>query len=312
MISDLQGQIWLDGTFCDWKDAKIHILTHTLHYGTGVFEGVRAYETEQGPAIFRLQDHTSRLFKSAELIGMNIPYSQTELMEAQCESVKINKLKNAYIRPLCFYGNEGMGLRADNLKVHASVSSWDWGAYLGEDKIKNGIKVKVSPFPKRAADSMLYKAKATGNYLNSMLALQDALSSGYDEALILDTENTVNEGSGENFFIVKNETLITPGLSTVLDGITRKTIIQLAADLEISTEEKKIELDEVYNCDEAFFTGTAAEVTPIIQINNESIGNRKPGKITSMLQENYFKLITGRYNRHSDWPIGMSIIPSSN
>jgi len=301
MISDLQGQIWLDGTFCDWKDAKIHILTHTLHYGTGVFEGVRAYETEQGPAIFRLQDHTSRLFKSAELIGMNIPYSQTELMEAQCESVKINKLKNAYIRPLCFYGNEGMGLRADNLKVHASVSSWDWGAYLGEDKIKNGIKVKVSPFPKRAADSMLYKAKATGNYLNSMLALQDALSSGYDEALILDTENTVNEGSGENFFIVKNETLITPGLSTVLDGITRKTIIQLAADLEISTEEKKIELDEVYNCDEAFFTGTAAEVTPIIQINNESIGNRKPGKITSMLQENYFKLITGRYNKHSDW-----------
>ena len=301
MISDLQGQIWLDGTFCDWKDAKIHILTHTLHYGTGVFEGVRAYETEQGPAIFRLQDHTSRLFKSAELIGMNIPYSQTELMEAQCESVKINKLKNAYIRPLCFYGNEGMGLRADNLKVHASVSSWDWGAYLGEDKIKNGIKVKVSPFPKRAADSMLYKAKATGNYLNSMLALQDALSSGYDEALILDTEDTVNEGSGENFFIVKNETLITPGLSTVLDGITRKTIIQLAADLEISTEEKKIELDEVYDCDEAFFTGTAAEVTPIIQINNESIGNRKPGKITSMLQENYFKLITGRYNRHSDW-----------
>lgn len=301
MISDLQGQIWLDGTFCDWKDAKIHILTHTLHYGTGVFEGVRAYETEQGPAIFRLQDHTSRLFKSAELIGMNIPYSQTELMEAQCESVKINKLKNAYIRPLCFYGNEGMGLRADNLKVHASVSSWDWGAYLGEDKIKNGIKVKVSPFPKRAADSMLYKAKATGNYLNSMLALQDALSSGYDEALILDTEDTVNEGSGENFFIVKNETLITPGLSTVLDGITRKTIIQLAADLEISTEEKKIELDEVYNCDEAFFTGTAAEVTPIIQINNESIGNRKPGKITSMLQENYFKLITGKYNRHSDW-----------
>ena len=301
MISDLQGQIWLDGTFCDWKDAKIHILTHTLHYGTGVFEGVRAYETEQGPAIFRLQDHTSRLFKSAELIGMNIPYSQTELMEAQCESVKINKLKNAYIRPLCFYGNEGMGLRADNLKVHASVSSWDWGAYLGEDKIKNGIKVKVSPFPKRAADSMLYKAKATGNYLNSMLALQDALSSGYDEALILDTENTVNEGSGENFFIVKNETLITPGLSTVLDGITRKTIIQLAADLEISTEEKKIELDEVYDCDEAFFTGTAAEVTPIIQINNENIGNRKPGKITSMLQENYFKLITGKYNRHSDW-----------
>ena len=301
MISDLQGQIWLDGTFCDWEDAKIHILTHTLHYGTGVFEGVRAYETEQGPAIFRLQDHTSRLFKSAELIGMNIPYSQSELMKAQCESVRINKLKNAYIRPLCFYGNEGMGLRADNLKVHASVSSWDWGPYLGEDKIKNGIKVKVSPFPKRAAESMLYKAKATGNYLNSMLALQDALSSGYDEALILDTEDTVNEGSGENFFIVKDGTLITPGLRTVLDGITRKTIIQLAEDLGISTEEKKIELDEVYNCDEAFFTGTAAEVTPIIQINNESIGNSKPGKITSALQENYFKLITGSYNKHSDW-----------
>ena len=301
MISDLQGQIWLDGTFCDWKDAKIHILTHTLHYGTGVFEGVRAYETQNGPAIFRLQDHTDRLYKSAELIGMKIPYSHTQLMQVQCESVKINNLKNAYIRPLCFYGNEGMGLRADNLKVHASVSSWDWGPYLGEDKIKNGIRVKVSQFPKRSADSMLYKAKATGNYLNSMLALQDALSSGFDEALILDSENTVNEGSGENFFIFKDNTLITPGLATVLDGITRKTIMQLADDIGIKTIERKIELDEVFECEEAFFTGTAAEVTPIIEINNQKIGDMKPGSITKKLQKNYFKLITGEYDRHSEW-----------
>ena len=307
-MSDLQGQIWMDGSFCDWKKAKIHILTHTMHYGTGVFEGVRAYETETGPAIFRLVDHTDRLFESADLVGMNIPFTKDQLMQAQCDCVVKNNLKNAYIRPLCFYGSEGMGLRADNLKVHCAVAAWDWGPYLGAEQIEKGIRVKVSPFPKRDPEAMLYKAKATGNYINSMLALRDALSSGYDEALILGNDNTVNEGSGENFFMVKNNKLVTPELITVLDGITRKTIITLAKDLGIETIERKIQLNEAYECDEAFFTGTAAEVTPIIEIDKTKINNGVPGKITQMLQQNYFNLIRGKYGNHDKWLTQLSNI----
>ncbi len=308
IMSDLQGQIWMDGSFCDWKKAKIHILTHTMHYGTGVFEGVRAYETETGPAIFRLVDHTDRLFESADLVGMNIPFTKDQLMQAQCDCVVKNNLKNAYIRPLCFYGSEGMGLRADNLKVHCAVAAWDWGPYLGAEQIEKGIRVKVSPFPKRDPEAMLYKAKATGNYINSMLALRDALSSGYDEALILGTDNSVNEGSGENFFMVKNNKLVTPELITVLDGITRKTIITLAKDLGIETIERKIQLNEAYECDEAFFTGTAAEVTPIIEIDKTKINNGVPGKITQMLQQNYFNLIRGKYGNHDKWLTQLSNI----
>ena len=208
IMSDLKGKIWMDGKLVEWSDAKIHVLTHTLHYGTGVFEGVRAYETSDGPAIFRLEDHTNRLFESAKLIGMQIPYDAKELNDAQSQVVKINNLKNAYIRPMCFYGSEGMGLRADNLKVHTIIAAWDWGSYLGDDKILNGIKVKVTDFPKRSEKSMLHKAKASGNYLYSMLALKDALNSGYDEALILDIDDNVNEGSGENFFTIINLSLI--------------------------------------------------------------------------------------------------------
>ena len=300
-MSDLDGQIWIDGSFCDWKEAKIHILTHTLHYGTGVFEGVRAYETNQGPAIFRLKDHTDRLFNSAKLIGMELPFSPEILMKAQCDTVKANKLKNAYIRPLCFYGSEGMGLRADNLKIHCAIAAWDWGPYLGQEEITNGIKIKVSPFPKRNELSMLYQAKATGNYLNSMLALKDALDSGYDEALIMGTDDSVNEGSGENFFIVKDGKLLTPDLATVLDGITRKTIITIAEDLKIKTFEKKISLEEVFESDEAFFTGTAAEVTPIIEADNKKINNGVPGEITKKLQENYFNLVSGNNKKHMEW-----------
>ena len=300
-MSDLQGQIWMDGTFCDWKDAKIHILTHTLHYGTGVFEGVRAYETESGPAIFRLKDHTDRLFNSANLVGMQIPFEKNIIMQAQCEAVSQNNLKNAYIRPLCFYGSEGMGLRADNLKVHCAIAAWDWGPYLGAEQIINGIRVKVSPFPKRNPEAMIYKAKATGNYINSMLALKDALSHGYDEALILGTDNSVNEGSGENFFLVKDNKLVTPKLVTVLDGITRKTIIQLAKDLDIETLERNISVDEVYECDEAFFTGTAAEVTPIIEVDDNKINNGLPGPLTKQLQANYFNLIRGKHDKYNEW-----------
>ena len=301
IMSDLKGKIWMDGNLVEWSDARIHVLTHTLHYGTGVFEGVRAYETSKGPAIFRLEDHTKRLFKSAELIGMKIPFQASVLNDAQSEVVALNELNNAYIRPMCFYGSEGMGLRADNLKVHAIVAAWDWGSYLGDDKILNGIKVKVTDFPKRCDKSMIHKAKATGNYLYSMLALKDALNSGFDEALILDIDNNVNEGSGENFFMIIDNTFYTPKDGTVLNGITRQTIMEIASDLNYKVEEKDISVEDVKFCDEAFFTGTAAEVTPIIQVDDKKINNGKPGKITKQIQTIYFDLIRGKIERYNNW-----------
>ena len=301
IMSDLKGKIWMDGNLLEWSDAKVHVLTHTLHYGTGVFEGVRAYETSNGPAIFRLEDHTNRLFESAKLIGMTIPFSAEELNAAQTEIVRINNLKNAYIRPMCFYGSEGMGLRADNLKVHTSVAAWDWGAYLGEDKIKNGIKVKVTDFPKRTEKSMLHKAKASGNYLYSMLALKDALNSGYDEALILDINNNINEGSGENFFMLNGNCLYTPKDATVLNGITRQTVMKIAEDLNFDVIEKDISVQEAKMSDEAFFTGTAAEVTPIIQIDDTQINEGAPGPFTKKIQEIYFNIIRGKVSEYSNW-----------
>tara|TARA_Y100000768_G_scaffold66883_1_gene46567 strand:+ start:56 stop:970 length:915 start_codon:yes stop_codon:yes gene_type:complete len=300
-MSDLKGKIWMDGNLLDWSDAKVHVLTHTLHYGTGVFEGVRAYETSNGPAIFRLEDHTNRLFESAKLIGMTIPFTTDELNLAQTEVVKINNLQNAYIRPMCFYGSEGMGLRADNLKVHACIAAWDWGSYLGEDKIKNGIKVKVTDFPKRTEKSMLHKAKASGNYLYSMLALKDALNSGYDEALILDIDDNVNEGSGENFFMFNGNSLFTPKDATVLNGITRQTVMKIAKDLGYDVIEKNISVEEAKTSDEAFFTGTAAEVTPIIQIDDEKINKGIPGPSTKRIQEIYFNIIRGKISEYNNW-----------
>ena len=301
IMSDLKGKIWMDGNLVEWSDARIHVLTHTLHYGTGVFEGVRAYETSKGPAIFRLEDHTNRLFESAELIGMKIPFQASVLNDAQSEVVALNELNNAYIRPMCFYGSEGMGLRADNLKVHAIVAAWDWGSYLGDDKILNGIKVKVTDFPKRCDKSMIHKAKATGNYLYSMLALKDALNSGFDEALILDIDNNVNEGSGENFFMIIDNTFYTPKDRTVLNGITRQTIMEIASDLNYKVEEKDISVEDVKSCDEAFFTGTAAEVTPIIQVDDKKINDGKPGKITKQIQTIYFDLIRGKIEKYNNW-----------
>ena len=291
----------MDGELVEWSDAKIHVLTHTLHYGTGVFEGVRAYETSNGPAIFRLEDHTNRLFESAKLIGMKIPYNAKELNDAQTQVVKINDLKNAYIRPMCFYGSEGMGLRADNLKVHTIIAAWDWGSYLGDDKILNGIKVKVTDFPKRSEKSMLHKAKASGNYLYSMLALKDALNSGFDEALILDIDDNVNEGSGENFFMIANNTIHTPKDDTVLNGITRQTVMKVASDLDYSVVESDISVEDVKSSDEAFFTGTAAEVTPIIQVDNVKINDGKPGQVTKQIQNIYFNLIRGKVEEYSNW-----------
>ena len=301
IMSDLKGKIWMDGDLLEWSDAKIHVLTHTLHYGTGVFEGVRAYETSAGPAIFRLNDHTKRLFNSADLIGMTIPYSPEELNDAQVNIVRENKLSNAYIRPMCFYGSEGMGLRADNLKVHVCIAAWDWGSYLGDDKITNGIKVKVTDFPKRCEKSMLHKAKASGNYLYSMLALKDALNSGFDEALILDVDNNVNEGSGENFFMVKDDILYTPRDHTVLNGITRQTIIDVSKDLDLEVFEKDISVDDVKVADEAFFTGTAAEVTPVVQVDQSKIGDGTTGKITRKVQKEYFDLIRGKNTKYDHW-----------
>lgn len=301
IMSDLKGKIWMDGELVEWSDAKVHVLTHTLHYGTGVFEGVRAYETSAGPAIFRLEDHTNRLFESARLIGMKIPYNAEELNDAQSKVVKINNLKNAYIRPMCFYGSEGMGLRADNLKVHAIIAAWDWGSYLGDDKILNGIKVKVTDFPKRCEKSMLHKAKASGNYLYSMLALKDALNSGFDEALILDVDDNVNEGSGENFFMIANNTIHTPKDATVLNGITRQTVMKIARDLNYNVEETNISVDDVKSSDEAFFTGTAAEVTPIIQVDNVKINDGKPGEITKKIQKIYFDTIRGKVDEYDSW-----------
>ena len=301
IMSDLKGKIWMDGDLLEWSDAKIHVLTHTLHYGTGVFEGVRAYETSEGPAIFRLNDHTERLFNSADLIGMSIPYSPEELNDAQVNIVRENKLNNAYIRPMCFYGSEGMGLRADNLKVHVCIAAWDWGSYLGDDKITNGIKVKVTDFPKRCEKSMLHKAKASGNYLYSMLALKDALNSGFDEALILDVDNYVNEGSGENFFMVKDDILYTPRDHTVLNGITRQTIIDISEDLDLEVFENDISVDDVKAADEAFFTGTAAEVTPVVQVDQSKIGDGMTGKITRKVQKEYFDLIRGKNTKYDHW-----------
>ena len=301
IMSDLKGKIWMDGDLLEWSDAKIHVLTHTLHYGTGVFEGVRAYQTSAGPAIFRLNDHTKRLFNSADLIGMSIPYGPEELNDAQAKIVRENKLNNAYIRPMCFYGSEGMGLRADNLKVHVCIAAWDWGSYLGDDKITNGIKVKVTDFPKRCEKSMLHKAKASGNYLYSMLALKDALNSGFDEALILDVDNNVNEGSGENFFMVKDDILYTPRDHTVLNGITRQTIIDVSKDLDLEVFEKDISVDDVKVADEAFFTGTAAEVTPVVQVDQSKIGDGTTGKITRKVQKEYFDLIRGKNTKYDHW-----------
>ena len=301
IMSDLKGKIWMDGDLLEWSDAKIHVLTHTLHYGTGVFEGVRAYETSNGSAIFRLQDHTDRLFESARLIGMKIPFTADELNSAQVDVVKINALKNAYIRPMCFYGSEGMGLRADNLKVHACIAAWDWGSYLGDDKILNGIKVKVTEFPKRTEKSMIHKAKASGNYLYSMLALKDALSSGYDEALILDINNNVNEGSGENFFMLKDNLLLTPKDATVLNGITRQTVMEIGREMNLNVQERDISVEDAKNCNEAFFTGTAAEVTPIVQIDNVSLNNGLPGPITKKIQKIYFDTIRGKMSQYNHW-----------
>lgn len=300
-FSDRDGFIWMDGVEVPWREANIHILTHSLHYGVAAFEGMRAYETRRGTAIFRLKEHIDRLFKTAHILGMKIPFSAKEIENASIQSVKSNKLKAAYIRPLVFYGSEGMGLHANNLSVHVSIASWMWGAYLGEDALTKGIKVKTSSFTRHMVNSVMCRAKATGGYINSVMALQEVAKDGYDEALLLDAEGMVAEGTGENLFIVKNGELFTPVLTSALEGITRDTIIQLAKKLNLEVSEKKITRDEVYISDEAFFTGTAAEVTPIRELDGRQIGAGSIGKITSLLQKAYLEAVKGEETFNEDW-----------
>jgi branched-chain amino acid aminotransferase len=300
-MADRDGLIWFDGEMVPWREAKVHVLTHTLHYSMGVFEGARAYETRRGTAIFRLKDHTERLFNSAHILGMKMPYDKESLNDAQQAAVRENKLKSAYIRPMCFYGAEGMGLRADNLRVHCMVAAWEWGSYLGKENLERGIRIKTASFTRHHVNITMCKAKANGNYMNSMLALQEATRDGYDEALLLDTEGCVAEGSGENIFIVNNNVLYTPDLTSALDGITRRTIITLAEELGLKVREKRISRDEVYIADEAFFTGTAAEVTPIRELDNRAIGTGGRGPITERLQGVFFDLVLGRRDDHKDW-----------
>jgi len=296
-MDDCGGKIWFDGEFIRWKEAKVHVLTHTLHYGMGVFEGIRAYNY----AIFRLKEHIDRLFASAHILNMKIPFDKQTVKSGCLEAVKLNELKTAYIRPMCFYGSEGMGLRADGLQVHMIIAAWEWGSYLGAEGLEKGIKVKTSSFTKHHVNAAMCKAKANGNYMNSMLALQDALQSGYDEALLLDADGYVAEGSGENIFIARNEVLYTPDLTSALEGITRDTIIQFAIKNNISVKEKRITRDEIYIADEAFFTGTAAEVTPIRELDGRIIGNGEKGPITEKLQKQYFDCVSGKIEEYKKW-----------
>jgi len=300
-MSDRDGVIWFDGKMVPWREAQVHVLTHTLHYGMGVFEGVRAYKAEQGTAIFRLGDHTNRLFESAHILAMPIAFDKATINEAQKAAVKENNLDSAYIRPMCFYGSEGMGLRADNLKVHTIVAAWEWGAYLGEDNMKNGLRIRTSSFTRHHVNITMCKAKANGNYMNSMMALQEAMRDGYDEALLLDVDGFVAEGSGENIFLVKDNVIYTPELTSALDGITRKTLIQIATDEGYEVREKRITRDEVYIADEAFFTGSAAEVTPIRELDGRAIGSGTRGPVTEKLQSMYFDVVHGRIEKYNHW-----------
>ena len=300
-LSQLTGQIWLDGEMVPWQEAKVHVLTHTFHYGLGVFEGVRAYNTSQGAAIFRLQEHTDRLFRSAHILRMEMPYEKEVLSEAQREVVRANGLDEAYIRPMCFLGSEGMGLRADNLKTHVMVAAWAWPSYMDPEAMNRGIRVATSSYTRHHVNITMCKAKANGNYINSILALREALDAGFEEALLLDNEGYVAEGSGENVFLVRNGVLYTPELTSCLEGITRNSIIRIAEDQGLTVKEKRITRDEVYVADEAFFTGTAAEVVPIREVDNRTIGSGVRGPITETLQRIYLESVRGAQADYADW-----------
>lgn len=300
-MSDRDGFIWFDGKLVPWRDANIHVLTHSLHYGMAVFEGVRAYETPEGTAIFRLKEHTKRLMNSAKIFQMNVPFTEEELTQAQLEVVRSNKLTSCYLRPIIWIGSEKLGISAKTNTIHASVAAWTWGAYLGEDGLNKGIRVKISSYSRHHVNVSLVRAKASGYYINSILANQEVTAHGYDEALLLDTDGYVSEGSGENFFIVRNGIVFTPDLASCLDGITRDAIMTIAKDLGIEVREKRITRDEVYTSDEAFFTGTAAEVTPIREVDDRMIGSGTRGPITEKIQKVFFDAVAGKNDKYRHW-----------
>jgi branched-chain amino acid aminotransferase len=306
-LSKLTGSIWLDGELVPWEEAKVHVLTHTFHYGLGVFEGVRAYATQdQGTCIFRLKEHTDRLFRSAKILQMDMPFDKATLNEAQREVVRVNNLDEAYLRPMCFLGSEGMGLRADNLKTHVMIAAWSWPSYMDPEARDRGIRVRTSSYTRHHVNITMCKAKANGNYINSILALREALDAGCEEALMLDNEGYVAEGSGENVFVVRDGKIYTPELTSCLEGITRDSIFRIAADLGYEIKERRITRDEFYVADEAFFTGTAAEVVPIRELDGRAIGTGSRGPLTQKLQAIYFDAVRGQEPQYGDWLTAVS------
>ncbi|MET0208225.1 MAG: branched-chain amino acid transaminase [Burkholderiaceae bacterium] len=301
-LDDRDGKIWMDGTLVDWRDAKIHVLTHTLHYGCGAFEGVRAYQTDKGTAIFRLREHTERLFNSAKILRMKIPFSLEQVEEAQKQVVRENKLASCYLRPLTWVGSEKLGVSPKGNTIHLMVAAWAWGAYLGEEGLKRGIRVKTSSYTRHHVNITMTQAKAVSNYTNSILANMEATEDGYDEALLLDASGFVSEGAGENLFVIKNGVVYTPDLSAgALNGITRNTIFHICQDLGLKLVEKRITRDEVYISDEAFFTGTAAEVTPIRELDRIELGAGSRGPITEKIQSAFFDIVNGRNPKYAHW-----------
>jgi branched-chain amino acid aminotransferase len=294
-------KIWMDGKFVDWDKATVHVLTHSLHYGLGVFEGIRCYETQKGPAIFRLDEHIDRLFSSAHIFLMDIPYSKKEIRDAIIGTVRVNKIKECYIRPLVYIGYGAMGLYPKGNPINVSISAWSWGAYLGDEGLTQGIRVKTSSFIRNHVNANMTRGKVCGYYVNSQLAKKEAIACGYDEALLLDTEGYVSEGSGENIFMVRNGVLKTTPLTSILEGITRNSIMKIAADKKIPVVEERFTRDELYIADEAFFTGTAAEVTPMRELDGRMIGSGKPGPITRELQSIFFALVKGKNKKYSSW-----------
>lgn len=297
-----QEKIWLDGKMVNWDEANVHVLTHTLHYGLGVFEGIRCYETEDGKsAIFRLKEHIDRLFDSAHILMMKIPFSKTEILEACKEIYRVNGLKNGYLRPLVFLGDGEMGLYATGNQVRVAIIAWPWGAYLGDEGVKNGIRVKVSSYARHHINVTMTKSKAVANYVNSILAKREAMLSGYEETIMLDPQGFVAEASGENIFVVKNGKIKTPPTTNALNGITRNTLMELLADEGLKVEEAWITRDELYIADEIFLTGTAAEITPVREVDQRQVGSGKPGPITQKVQKIYFELVKGKNKKHSEW-----------
>ncbi len=301
-MADRDGKIWFDGQLVDWRDAKIHVLTHTLHYGCGAFEGVRAYNTVNGTAIFRLEEHTQRLFNSAKILRMPMPFTQEQVNEAQKEVVRANQLESCYIRPLVWIGSEKLGVSPKGNTIHVMVAAWAWGAYLGEEGLQRGIRVKTSSYTRHHVNITMTQAKAVSNYSNSILANMEALDDGYDEALLLDAAGFVSEGAGENVFLVKDGVIYTPDLSAgALNGITRNTVLHIAKDLGIEVVQKRITRDECYIADEMFFTGTAAEVTPIRELDRVQIGAGQRGPVTEKVQAAFFDIVNGRNAQYAHW-----------